>query len=119
VVVATEDNAVVAMDARAGREVWKTSLRPQIESSATCGYIDPLGITGTPAIDERRGALYLDAMVNRDRVSERKRSSTFCGSPRLKHGRPGPRRDRMTRSSLTSAAVMLAAFGVYEKTTIS
>ena len=63
VIVATEDNAVVALDAASGGAVWQRSLGPAWTGS--CGNIDPLGITGTPVIDERSGALYLDAMVDR------------------------------------------------------
>jgi hypothetical protein len=67
VIVATEDNVVAALDAVTGRTVWQQSLGPPAMSAAQpCGNIHPLGITGTPVIDERRGALYLDAVVNRD-----------------------------------------------------
>src|SRR6266700_1513915 len=38
--------------------------KPASLSAFRCGNIDPLGITGTPAIDEASGALYLDAMVS-------------------------------------------------------
>ncbi len=66
VIVATEDNVVVALDAVTGRAVWQQSLGPATpRSKLPCGNIDPLGVTGTPVIDERRGALYLDAMVDR------------------------------------------------------
>jgi PQQ-like domain len=66
VIVATEDNVVAALDAVTGRTVWQRSLGPATKRSALpCGNIDPLGITGTPVIDERSGALYLDAMINR------------------------------------------------------
>ena len=66
VIVATEENVVAALDASKGRTVWQQSLGPPVALSALpCGNIDPLGITGTPVIDERGGALYLDAMVDR------------------------------------------------------
>jgi len=66
VIVATEDNVVVALDAVTGRTVWQQSLGPATpRSRLPCGNIDPLGITGTPVIDQRSGALYLDAMVDR------------------------------------------------------
>ncbi|HEU0216460.1 MAG TPA: hypothetical protein VFQ90_07360 [Stellaceae bacterium] len=62
--LATEDNAVHAIDARSGSEIWMRSLgRPVPLSSQPCGNIDPLGITGTPTIDEATQAIYLDAMV--------------------------------------------------------
>jgi len=66
VIVATEDNVVAALDAVTGHTVWQQSLGPATKRSALpCGNIDPLGITGTPVIDERSGALYLGAMVDR------------------------------------------------------
>ena len=37
-----------------------------MSAAQPCGNIHPLGITGTPVIDEHSSALYLDAMVNRD-----------------------------------------------------
>jgi PQQ enzyme repeat len=67
VIVATEDNAVAALDAITGSTVWQSRLGPAVaRSKLGYGNIDPLGITGTPVIDERGGALYLDAMVDRD-----------------------------------------------------
>jgi len=65
VIVATEDNLVVALDAFTGTTVWQSRLGLAVPlSKLECGNIDPLGITGTPVIDERKGALYLDAMVD-------------------------------------------------------
>jgi PQQ enzyme repeat len=65
VIVATEDNVLVALDANTGSTVWKQSLGPSVALDAQpCGNIDPLGITGTPVIDERSGAIYLDAMID-------------------------------------------------------
>ncbi|MBV8889476.1 MAG: hypothetical protein JO305_07385 [Alphaproteobacteria bacterium] len=63
--VATEDDTVIALDARSGREMWRRDLgRPMPLSSLPCGNIDPLGITGTPVIDPTRQAIYLDAMIS-------------------------------------------------------
>jgi hypothetical protein len=62
--VATEDDEVHAIDARSGNKIWTRSLgRPVPLSTQPCGNIDPLGITGTPVIDEAAQAIYLDAMV--------------------------------------------------------
>jgi len=62
--VATESNDVYALDARTGREVWHRSLgKPVPRSALGCGNINPLGITGTPAIDPSSGIVYLDAAV--------------------------------------------------------
>jgi outer membrane protein assembly factor BamB len=63
-IVATESNTVHAIDAHSGAIVWTRALgRPVALSTQPCGNIDPLGITGTPIIDRRSQALYLDAMV--------------------------------------------------------
>ncbi len=63
--LATEDNVVYALDASTGNEIWKRSLsRPVARSSLSCGNIDPLGVTGTPVIDESTEAVYLNAAVD-------------------------------------------------------
>ena len=42
-IVATEDNEVLALDARSGAQIWKHSLGPSIPRSALpCGNISPL-----------------------------------------------------------------------------
>jgi outer membrane protein assembly factor BamB len=65
VVVATEANWVYALDARDGKVAWKKSLGTPVPRSALpCGNIGPLGITGTPAIDLIKDAIYVDAMVD-------------------------------------------------------
>lgn len=62
--VATEQNFVYALDAATGRVIWKTSLGTSVPRSALpCGNINPLGITGTPVIDEHSQTLYVDALV--------------------------------------------------------
>jgi len=64
-IVATEDDVVFALDARSGKVVWRKPLgRPVKYSALPCGNISPLGITGTPVIDDVKGAIYLDAMVD-------------------------------------------------------
>ncbi|HVA12911.1 MAG TPA: PQQ-binding-like beta-propeller repeat protein [Stellaceae bacterium] len=61
--VATEDDTVYALDAATGRTVWRQSLGTPVPRAALpCGNINPLGITGTPVIDPRTQAVYLDAM---------------------------------------------------------
>src|SRR5271155_1935594 len=63
--VATEDNNVYAIDAGSGREIWVRSLGRSVPlSTLECGNIDPLGITGTPVIDEATQAIYIAAMVD-------------------------------------------------------
>jgi outer membrane protein assembly factor BamB len=62
-IVATESNTVQAIDAHTGQIVWTRALGgPVALSTQDCGNIDPLGITGTPVIDQASQALYLDAM---------------------------------------------------------
>ena len=65
-IVATESNAVYALDASTGRIAWRTALGPSVPRSALpCGDIDPVGVTGTPVIDAAAGTLYLGALVVR------------------------------------------------------
>ncbi|HKX09243.1 MAG TPA: hypothetical protein VJN67_13675 [Stellaceae bacterium] len=65
VIVATESNWVYALDARNGKVAWKKFLGAPVPRSALpCGNIAPLGITGTPAIDGIKDAIYVDAMVD-------------------------------------------------------
>ena len=63
-IVATEDDAVHALDAGTGKLVWSRTLgKPVPLDSLPCGNIDPLGITGTPVIDEPSQVIFLDAVV--------------------------------------------------------
>jgi hypothetical protein len=63
--VATEENKVHALDGETGAEIWVRTLgRPVARSALRCGNINPLGVTGTPVIDEANGAAYLDAAVD-------------------------------------------------------
>ncbi|HYX73538.1 MAG TPA: hypothetical protein VE819_02510 [Steroidobacteraceae bacterium] len=76
--VATEQNLVYALDSRTGALAWKTAVGTAVpRSSLPCGNIDPLGITGTPAIDVRTQAVYLDAMVL-DKASNEPRHLIFA-----------------------------------------
>jgi hypothetical protein len=62
VIVATEANQVSAFNAADGSVVWQKMLDGP-SSTLPCGNIMPLGITGTPVIDEASHTLYLDAMT--------------------------------------------------------
>jgi hypothetical protein len=63
-VIATESDAVYALDAASGATVWMRRLGVPVPlAELPCGDIDPLGITGTPVIDPHRGALYVAAML--------------------------------------------------------
>src|SRR5215813_11889761 len=58
-IIATENNTVEALDAKTGRNVWHRALGASVSRGALpCGNIDPLGITGTPAIDQATETLY-------------------------------------------------------------
>jgi outer membrane protein assembly factor BamB len=63
-IAATESNTVYGLNADSGATVWKKWLgRPVPSSALSCGNIDPVGITGTPAIDSDSQTIYLDAFV--------------------------------------------------------
>jgi hypothetical protein len=64
VIVATETNAIYALDGVTGAAVWQTQLPAAVPSSALpCGNINPEGVTGTPVIDPDRQVLYFDALT--------------------------------------------------------
>lgn len=64
VVVATEDDTVLAFDAGTGRRLWQATLgKPVPGSSLPCGDINPSGITGTPVIDTADGVIWAVAFV--------------------------------------------------------
>jgi outer membrane protein assembly factor BamB len=64
VIVATETNAVYALDGVTGAVVWQTQLGAAVPHSALpCGNINPEGVTGTPVIDAPTKTLYLDALT--------------------------------------------------------
>jgi hypothetical protein len=66
-IVATEQNAVVALDATDGSQIWLASLgSPVSRSQLPCGDIDPLGATGTPVIDPDGRVIYVAAMTTPD-----------------------------------------------------
>jgi len=67
VIVATENNAVYALNDATGAVVWQQQLPASVPKDAMpCGNIDPAGITGTPVIDPSAGVLYLDALITTD-----------------------------------------------------
>jgi outer membrane protein assembly factor BamB len=63
VIVATDNNSVYAFDT-SGKRLWRGHIgTPVSGGSLPCGNIDPSGITGTPAIDLRRGTIYTVALL--------------------------------------------------------
>src|SRR5882724_4171140 len=66
-IVATEQNAVLAIDAADGSRMWVANLgNPVPLAQLPCGDIDPLGITGTPVIDAISRVIYTEAMTTPD-----------------------------------------------------
>lgn len=64
VIAATESNGVYALNENSGDTVWQIALAPSVAlSELPCGNINPVGITGTPVIDEAAGVLYLNALA--------------------------------------------------------
>src|SRR5579864_8163574 len=52
VIVATESDSLYALDQHNGQVLWRTNVGTPVPlASLPCGDIDPLGITGTPAVD--------------------------------------------------------------------
>jgi outer membrane protein assembly factor BamB len=64
VIAVTESNNVYALNANDGSIVWQRNLGPAVSSGLPCGNIDPLGISGTPAVDLASRSLFIDAMIN-------------------------------------------------------
>jgi hypothetical protein len=64
VIAVTESNNVYALDANDGSIIWQRNLGPAVTSGLPCGNINPLGISGTPAIDPASRSLFIDAMID-------------------------------------------------------
>jgi outer membrane protein assembly factor BamB len=64
VIVATESNHVVALDATTGKVVWDRFLAAPVQGGVLpCGNVSPEGVTGTPVIDPATGSVYVAATV--------------------------------------------------------
>jgi outer membrane protein assembly factor BamB len=51
-IAATEDDSVYGLNPKNGKQLWRTHLgTPEPLSHQPCGDIDPIGITGSPAVD--------------------------------------------------------------------
>lgn len=62
IIAATENDRVVALDPSNGSVIWSVSLGTpltNVDATAGCGNIDPLGITSTPVIDTATGVVYV------------------------------------------------------------
>src|SRR6266566_1196697 len=66
-IVATEQNAILAIDAAEGSRIWESHLGSPVPlAQLPCGDIDPVGITGTPVVDTNSRVIYLDSMTTPD-----------------------------------------------------
>jgi outer membrane protein assembly factor BamB len=64
VIVATENNSVYALGLSTGSVHWRTNLGPPVpNASLPCGNVDPVGITGTPVVDQVAGIVYVVGLV--------------------------------------------------------
>jgi outer membrane protein assembly factor BamB len=60
VVAATEGGSVYGLDAVTGAVRWRSHLADPLPGSALpCGNIDPIGITGSPAVDPGSGQVFV------------------------------------------------------------
>src|ERR1700733_6929375 len=66
-IVATEQNTVLAISAADGSQIWASNLGTPVPlAQLPCGNIDPVGVTGTPVVDARHRVIYADAMTTPD-----------------------------------------------------
>ncbi len=67
VIAVTESNYVCALDPASGNVVWQRQVGAPVPlADLQCGNIDPVGITGTPAVDMASRSLFFDAMTTPD-----------------------------------------------------
>lgn len=80
VIVATQENVVLAIDASSGGEVWRTQLDPPAErSQLPCGNISPHeGVTGTPVVDLDWRAIYVAANTLGDGTPNANRQEIYA-----------------------------------------
>ena len=64
-IVVTENDSVYSISLSDSALYWRSNLgTPLPRSELHCGNIDPVGITGTPAIDPSTSVLYVVAMID-------------------------------------------------------
>jgi len=101
VIVATESNGVAALDEATGATVWQAQLAPPVPlDELPCGNIDPMGITGTPAIDPDTATLYLDAQTKTANGARHMVYALSLGDGSVKAGWPIDVQAALTASSL-------------------
>ena len=63
VIVVTASNNVYALNPNTGIPIWsRTDIGPAATSGFLCGYENPVGIIGTPAVDLASRSLFFNAM---------------------------------------------------------
>jgi hypothetical protein len=70
-IVVTESDTVYALNESTGQVVWQVVVGTpagDTGAGAGCGNITPLGITGTPYVDETSRTVFFDAVVGNDRT---------------------------------------------------
>ena len=66
-IVVTGSNQVSAIDPATGGAFWRRTLATPVPlARLPCGNIDPMGITGTPAVDPATRTVYFSAMTTPD-----------------------------------------------------
>jgi len=77
--VATEQNQVLALDARTGSTIWNRTLGPPVNGTLLpCGNISPSGITGTPVIDLVTGTIAFVTLTTANGTREGIRSVAWA-----------------------------------------
>jgi len=69
-IAVSTDNVVTALDEATGATLWTKTLgsAPGIKGQACGVSFDPVGILGTPVIDEKSGTIYVAAPIGTDSV---------------------------------------------------
>ena len=69
-IAVSADNVVTALDETTGATIWSKTLgaAPGMKGQACGVSFDPVGILGTPVIDEKSGTIYVAAPIGTDTV---------------------------------------------------
>jgi hypothetical protein len=85
-IAVSADNVVTALDETTGATLWSKTLgaAPGMKGQACGASFDPVGILGTPVIDEKSGTIYVAAPIGTDAVERQEvhALSIADGSPR-------------------------------------
>lgn len=64
IIAVTESNNVYALNATSGTVIWTRNVGRPVNAGLLCGNINPVGITGTPAVDPASRRIFFDALVD-------------------------------------------------------